>query len=242
MTRLPRPPVAAALALCAWESAHAQTAFPSGGSVPENLLRVSIEFAEPPPAGTAAGVRLTRTDGTEIERAFYPQPLWSPDGRALTLYLDPGRVKTGLAAHDAAGRPLSAGGVVELRLSGRVLRRWRVGPARTAAIDPSRWSVRPPRGGSRGPLLVVLNAPLDRRAADLVAVADASGARVAGVAELVGAEGVWRFFPAAAWRPGRYSLRLHPDLEDPEGDRVGRSFEAATLADGAAPALPFVVR
>lgn len=240
--RSPRRLAAAALAVCASIPAGAQTAYPSAGVVPANLLRVSIEFPAPPPAAAAAGVRLTRPDGTVIEGAFYPQPLWSPDGRTLTLYLDPGRVKTGLVAHDRAGRPLDPGGVVDLRLAGRVLRRWRVVAARTAAIDPSRWTVRAPARDSGGALSVVLDAPIDRRAASLIAVADAAGDRVAGHAQVVDGEAVWRFVPARRWRAGRYSLRLHPDLEDPEGNRVGRAFEATTLADGIPPPLSFVVR
>ena len=232
----------AALLACAPAASGAQMAYPSGDAVPVNLLRVSIEFPSPPPATVADGVRLTRPDGTEIEHAFYPQPLWSPDGRTLTLYLDPGRVKTGLVLHDAAGRPLASSEVVELRLSGRVLRRWRVAAERIVAIEPSRWTIRPPVRGSRGALSVALDAPLDRRAASLVAVADPAGRRVGGTAELVDGEAVWRFVPSRPWRAGRYTLRLHPDLEDPEGNRVGRAFEATTLADGASSALPFSIR
>ena len=233
---------AAMLAVCASVSTDAQTAYPSAATVPVNLLRISIEFPTQPPTDVADRVRLTRSDGTEIEHAFYPQPLWSPDGRKLTLYLDPGRVKTGLIAHDAAGRALTSGEAVELRLADLVLRRWRVAAARTEAIDPRRWSIQAPVRGSRAALSVNLVAPLDRRAASLVAVADAAGNRVEGSPELVAGETIWRFVPDYAWRPGRYSLRLHPDLEDPEGNRVGRPFEAKTVADGVPPALGFSIR
>lgn len=205
-----------------------QTAYPSGREVAANLLRISIEFPAPPPGDTAGRVHLTRADGSDIAGAFYPEPLWSPDGRVLTLYLDPGRVKTGLTVHDLAGPVLVQGERVELRIGDRTLRRWRVIGPRSTPLEPDRWRLETPRAGSMEALTVSMSAPIDRRDCDLIAVADASGRRIAGKSTLLSGERTWRFRPAMPWRKGLYRLKLRPDLEDPEGNRVSRSFESRT--------------
>ena len=204
----------------------AQTAYPSGPEVPANLLRISIEFPEPPPGTVAGRVRLTRADGSDIAGAFYPEPLWSPDGRVLTLYLDPGRVKTGLKAHDLVGRALAAGERVKLRIDDRTLREWRVIGPRSTPLEPDRWRLSTPRAGSTEALRVSMSSLIDRRDRDLIAISDASGRRITGVSTLLSGERTWRFKPAMPWRQGPYHLKLHPDLEDPEGNRVARPFES----------------
>jgi hypothetical protein len=47
------------------------------------------------------------------------------------------------------------------------------------------------------------------------------------VARLQPGEREWRFTPARAWRPGKYLLRAHPTLEDPQGNRLCSAFEQA---------------
>lgn len=226
-----RIPVAVLASLMLATPAIAQTAYPSGPEVPANLLRVSIEFPEPPPGAVAGRVRLTRAEGSEIAGAFYPEPLWSPDGRVLTLYLDPGRVKTGLKAHDLVGRALAAGERVQLRIGDRTLREWRVTGPTSTPLEPDRWRLETPRAETREALTVFMPAPIDRRDRDLIAVADTSGRRIAGASTLLPGERTWRFRPAMPWRKGAYRLKLHPDLEDPEGNRVARPFESRVDAE-----------
>jgi hypothetical protein len=216
------------LALCAAAASPvaAQTVYPSSVSVPANLLRVSIVF-DTPQAPDLPPARLTASDGREIEGAFYPQRLWSPDGRTLTLYLDPGRVKTGLELRETRGSILRTGIEVGLRLGSKVLKRWQVGPTWERPIEPRLGRIVPPSAGTRGAVGLEFAAPIDWQGRSLIAIAGPDGNRVPGVASLVDGERRWSFVPSTPWRSGNYVLRLHPDLEDSAGNRLSGSFESS---------------
>lgn len=221
---------------------EAPRVYPSGDEVPENLLRLSLSFAAPAAPGVLERLGLHATDGTRIAQPFLEQELWSPDARTLTLLLHPGRVKSGLRAHDDAGRALHSGDHVTLLLDGEPLKTWRVGPARTAAPDPRRWSVHAPRTGSRDAVIVTLDAPIDAQAVGYIAVVSAHGEKVRGRATLASGEGVWRLTPEAVWRAGQYRLLLHPRLEDPQGNALGNRFEQKAVASSPIAATPAELR
>ena len=91
---------------------------PSADVVPENLLRVYIEFSAPMGNGVGVDfvklVDLSGEDGA-AERvepgAFLPVEanFWSPDHTRYTLFFDPGRVKDDILPNRTSGRPLRAG-------------------------------------------------------------------------------------------------------------------------------------
>ena len=220
-------------------TATAVRVYPSGGEIPENLLRLSLVF----PAASAPGVlertALRAADGTILDRPFLQQELWSPDGLTLTLLLHPGRVKSGLRAHDEAGRPLRFGEHVTLLLDGRALKTWLIGPACTEAPDPQRWSVQPPRAGTRDAVVVALDVPIDAQAVDYLVIVSPRGERVKGRATLAVGEQGWSLTPETTWAEGPYRILIHPRLEDPQGNALRHRFEqkAATLpADAGTPA------
>lgn len=235
-----------ALALAVALLASSLTAFgaaprvhPSGDMIPENLLRFSLAFAAPTAPGVRERLVLRTADGSLLAQPFLEQELWSPDGQTLTLLLHPGRVKSGLRAHDEVGRSLRSGDRVTLLLDGEPLKTWRVGPARTAAPDPQRWSVQAPQAGTRDAVVITLDAPIDAQAIGYVAVVSARGEKVRGRATLSPGESVWRLAPEAKWAAGEYRLLVHPRLEDPQGNAVGSRFErkaGASATDSAAPA------
>jgi hypothetical protein len=216
------------LALCATATspAAAQSVYPSSATVPANLLRVSIVF-DAAPSVDLPPVRLTTPDGRDIEGAFYPQLLWSPDARTLTLYLDPGRVKTGLDLREIMGAILGVGQRVELRVGSRTLKRWIIGPAQKRPVEPRLDATQAPRQGTRDAIALSFAAPIDWQGRNLIAVAGADGRRIAGEGRLVAAERRWQFQPDRPWASGTYTLRIHPDLEDPEGNRVTTGFETS---------------
>jgi len=73
--------------------------YPSADTVPENLLRMYVEFSGP--MGRPSGIphmKLLGADGREIDGAFLPldYEFWDPDHTRFTAFLDPGRVKSGI--------------------------------------------------------------------------------------------------------------------------------------------------
>jgi hypothetical protein len=201
------------------------TVRPSGTVVPANMLRLSLEFATAPEGPVLPRIALSRTDGSELREPFLAQELWSPDGRILTLLMHPGRVKSGLVAREALGPILVPGDDVVLTLDDRPLKRWHVGPPDLHGPVASAWSVLPVSPSSRQSLVVRLDAPVDGRDADYMAIADADDRPVDGHAELLDGESTWTFTPDAPWRAGRYRLMVRGTLEDPAGNRLNGHFE-----------------
>jgi hypothetical protein len=203
---------------------------PSAPEVPSNLLRISIEFAAPPAEPVLPQISLAHADGTPVAEPFLQQELWSPNGRILTILLHPGRVKTGLVAHEELGPILAEGENVVLAFDGRPIRRWRVGPVNRNGPDPAGWKLAPVAAGSRQALVVALDAAIDGRDAGYLAVADSRHRRVAGQARLKDGEKTWAFTPDQPWRAGHYQLVVRATLEDAAGNRLGSHFETAVDA------------
>jgi hypothetical protein len=216
--------------------AHAQAAQPvprvvqvqpSGPEVPANLLRISIRFAAPVEGPLLGKLSLMHANGQRIEEPFLEQELWSPSGKVLTIMMHPGRVKTGLNAREAMGPILSMGDDVALAIDGRPIKRWSVGPTRGTGPVASAWTLSEVHAGSREPLVVRLDGPIDGRDADYLAIADGQNRRVPGHVQLTNGETTWTFAPRAPWQAGAYQLVARSTLEDAAGNRLGGHFETS---------------
>ena len=229
-------------ALCAlalWTAAAAQAVAaqlvpvavqPSGPEVPANLLRISLVFAQPVGEHVLPRLELRQANGNVIDKPFLEQELWSPSGKILTVLLHPGRVKSGLIAHDTVGPVLHADGLVVLTLDGQEIKRWKVGSDDHDGPRPSGWNVGSVLAGTREPLVVELDAPIDGRDVDYLAVANSSNRRIQGRARLEVGEKRWTFTPDAPWTESRYTLAVFGNLEDASGNRLNGHFESPGTA------------
>ena len=167
------------------ETGNAEVAaiYPPIAVVPENLLRMYVEFSAPMGSRKAGEfVRLLdRTSGTDtvVDEAFLPveADFWSPDHKRYTLFLDPGRVKRGILPNRERGRPLRAGHAYALAISaewpdehGQPLKaafrhEFTAGPAVASGIDASAWRITPPAPGTRDRLVVEFDRALDHAVA-----------------------------------------------------------------------------
>lgn len=218
---------------------------PSGSEVPANLLRLTIQFERPVEGAVLRRLALLRADGTRIPEPFLEQELWAPDGRLLTVLMHPGRVKSGLIAHDELGPILFAGEDVTLVLDGHPIKRWSVGQADTVGPDATAWTISAVRVDSRQALVVKLDGPIDGRDADYLAIADQQGRRVPGHARLADGEQTWRFVPDSRWSAGMYKLVARGTLEDAAGNRLGSRFETPVQSPPGTPVdavIPFLVK
>ncbi|HEY2302552.1 MAG TPA: hypothetical protein VGH66_11700 [Acidimicrobiales bacterium] len=216
--------------------------FPSAGAVPLNLLKVYISFSAPMSEGEAAGaVHVRRVDTGEVLRGvFLPMDpeLWDPERRRLTMLLDPGRIKRGLAPHLEAGYPLIEGVPIVVVIDrgfrdaeGRPLaagaeRRYRVGAAVRTLIDPSVWECDQPMAGTTDPLTLRFDRPLDRALlGHSLQVARAASGPISGSPALGPDEQSWQFVPRRAWQPGRHVVTIASRLEDLAGNSLARVFD-----------------
>ena len=214
---------------------------PGGDVLPENILRLYLHFSAPMGRRGGGGhVRLLDQDGREVVDPFLPleAELWNREHTRYTLFLDPGRVKTGIRPNDEMGRALIGGRRYTLVVDpdwpdahGRPLSTefrhvFRAGPAIETALDLMRWTVAPPPAGSRDPFVVSFPHALDQGLlARALAVESAAGVAVAGTSGAAARETEWRLIPDVPWQAGRYRLVVLGILEDPSGNRIGRAFE-----------------
>jgi hypothetical protein len=212
---------------------------PTAATVPRNLLRCYVEFSAPMREAGAAHVRLVDGDGAPLAGALLPTAyeLWDTGRRRLTVLLDPARIKRGLAPHQEIGYPLQAGTTVSLVVdaefpdaAGRPLRAvamrtWTVVGDERRRLEPSSWSLRPGAAGTREPLLVTFDRPLDHAlAARCLRVVDSTGS-IDGAGDVGLDDRSWTFVPAAPWAAAPHHLVVDPVLEDVAGNSVQRVFD-----------------
>lgn len=226
--------------------------YPSVEELPVNQLKLYIHFSGPMSEGWAArAVHVRRADNHEpLDGVFLMEPeLWDRERRRLTLLLDPGRIKRGLAPHEEAGYPLIEGVPVVVIIeaefrdaAGRPLRiggerRYAVGPPVRARVDPTHWRYHCPTAGSMDPLTVEFDRPLDHALLQhSLWVNDAAGVALAGRGSVGPGEQSWRFEPQSPWEEGRYVVIVDPRLEDLAGNSLIRVFDRDLMRADDAPA------
>jgi hypothetical protein len=236
--------------------------YPSAEKLPENLLRLYLQFNGPMRRGDVYDfIRLLGPDGKPVETPFvtFGEELWSADGTRLTLLLDPGRQKHDLLPRQQAGPVLEAGNQYTLVISGdwpdaygrplgqEVRKQFTALAADPRPVQPADWKLTPPSAGSRDPLIVTFDRSLDHELLQrTLTVTDPAGKTIDGELKVIYHETGWQFVPQQAWPAGDYSLMVEPILEDVSGNRVGRAFEVDEDRTEAQPPQaairPFTVR
>lgn len=227
--------------------------YPSGDELPVNLLKLYLHFSGAMSEGwavRAVGVRRA-DDGAPLDGVFLASSteLWDHRHRRLTLLLDPGRIKRGLVPNVKAGYPLQEGVAVVVAvdaafhdaedrpLCAGLERRFRVGPPLRSRVEPRAWDISRPRAGTREPLLVTFDRPLDRALLDrCLWVHGQSGAACEGRAVTGASERSWRFEPRSPWSESAYLLLVDPRLEDLAGNSLVRVFDRDLTSADDAPA------
>ncbi|HYF00372.1 MAG TPA: hypothetical protein VEJ18_15740 [Planctomycetota bacterium] len=208
--------------------------YPTADRLPANLLKFYLHFSKPMREGARVfdGIRLRRSDGSEIAEPWRRAELWTEDARRLTLWIHPGRVKRGVNLREQEGPVLEPGRSYTLEIGAELLDgegrpMGRAFTKRFTAVeedhekpDPWAWRIEPPKAGTRDPLTVRFPEPLDRW---LLARGLSLG--VAGRPSVGPGETSWSFTPADPWPRGELLLRIQPLLEDLAGNTPQRRFE-----------------
>jgi hypothetical protein len=214
--------------------------YPTTEDVPENLLRIYVEFSRPMREKEVHRyVRLEDAEGLEVADAFVEVEtgLWDREGRRLTLFFHPGRIKRGVGPNVALGPPLREGNTYRLvvdremtdargyPLEAAFEHELRAGPADRLSPNPSRWTVSPPSDPA-APIQVAFDEILDRALlARFVRVETSAGEAVQGEARPdEDGRGV-TFQPEEPWARGGYRVLVHPEIEDLAGNSPARLFD-----------------
>ena len=118
-----------------------------------------------------------------------------------------------------------------------------------AQPDASKWRVQTPRAGTKEPLRIDFDEPLDHAMLlRVLEVADGQERFVAGKIEVGKNEQSWSFSPELAWTAGPHNVFVDTTLEDLAGNSIGRPFEVdmfkkvTTVIQRARISIPFEVR
>lgn len=218
---------------------------PTTDAWPANQLRVYIEFSAPMSGrGGTDHLHLLDDSGREVADPFLPldYDFWNADRTRFTAFLDPGRVKSGLAPRAEMGPALQPGRKYTLvvdqdwrdaygqPLGDAFRREFRTVAPDVTPIDMAKWTIALPKAGTTAAVEVRFGEPLDRplllRA---LAIKAASGEVVPGDAHAGDDDRSWSFEPELPWPAGTYSLVALSILEDLAGNQLGRTFEVDTF-------------
>ena len=222
--------------------------FPSGDSLPENLLRFHVCFSSPMQRGHARNhIALIGPDGRPASDVLYRPPveLWDRSMTQLTILLDPGRIKRGVGPNRALGPPLKAGHAYTLAIGsgmvdswGRPLRKrfyksFLVTEAVREPIAVQHWKVLPPAPRGHQPLELMFPQPLDwALLRHSIKIASKEGPPIEGDIRIYHGERRWSFTPRSRWTPGSYRIRIAPCLEDICGNNLLGAFDRPLRSAG----------
>lgn len=215
-------------------SAAVTEIYPSGETLPENTLRFYIHFSIPMTPHVAFDyIKLRDASGTVDDSAFmlFKQELWNEDRTRLTVLIDPGRIKRGVATNVELGPALRAGQQYALSVEGgwpsadgaSVLppfsRTFTVSSAIRERPDVGLWQAALPCVGATDPLHITLDRPFDRHllSKDIQVVAK-DGQIVGGMIHVGAGETSWSFTPNEAWSQNELVVVASTDLEDVAGN------------------------
>lgn len=215
--------------------------YPQVDTVPENLLKIYLEFAQPMQRlGNALDfVTVTNETDGEIVQPFLrlESELWNAEGTLLTLWLDPGRIKTDLIPNREQGLPLEVGNTYRLdidsqwkseggvALQQRYFKRWVVGPQDDQQPKLNNWQLEIKKGNGQEPLNIDFGEPMDAfLGVETLRFYDDAG-RVNGQLEWVQQQQQLRFTPERAWQGPEVEIRVESRLEDLAGNNLERLFD-----------------
>lgn len=214
--------------------------YPSGDELPANLLKFYLHFSKAMRESKTVfdHIHLRGPDGKEIADPWRRTELWSEDGKRLTLWIHPGRVKMGVNLREDLGPALEPGRRYTLVIDADLLdadgqalgkeftKEFHTGPELRAKVRVQDWKVQPPRAGTSQPLTLQFPRPLDRALLErLITVVDDNGTVAASRIEVGVAEQTWAFHPKQPWRAADYSIQVGAQLEDLAGNTPARVFD-----------------
>ncbi|TDR32137.1 Ig-like domain-containing protein [Hydromonas duriensis] len=215
--------------------------YPSTQKIPENVLRFYIQFSQPmQEMGILQHVHLTDSEGHNLSGVFYENQyeLWNNNRTKVTLIVDPGRVKTGLEAHEQMGRAFVAGQTYHLTVDNQLLNfageklekpytKEFVGVTEDiTAPRIQNWRISEPQHGTTEALYIDFKEPLDHISAQTLIKVLHHNHEVNGAVTLSQDESVWQFTPSEPWQAdGTYELIVNAQLEDIASNSLDLAFE-----------------
>lgn len=217
--------------------------YPSTDTVPQNLLKMYFVFSEPMQEVGNSLDFISITDNYTGKRNSVflelPSELWNKEHTRLTLWLDPGRIKTDLIPNKKEGLPLKEGRNYTLRIAENLKsakgvklnqsysKDFFVSTSDRQKPDSFTWQISPPKKDSKGVLEIKFNEPMDGvLAKEVISITDNSGKTIRGRYELVDHERQLNFYPETLWYSTTYEITVRSLLEDLAGNNLNHLFDS----------------
>jgi hypothetical protein len=215
--------------------------FPSGDTLPRNLLKFYFQFSRPMREGQfLKHVVLLKNGKDTVPQVFLDlQPeLWNHDRTLLTLWLDPGRIKRELQPNKKLGEPLMKESHYQLiikntftdaqgvSLPEEYRKDFVVSERDSLSPSPQQWTIVSPRARTKEPLEINFHEILDHALlTETIKVLDAKANAVDVHIQLNSQESGCRLVPHKLWVAGNYVLQTESKLEDLAGNNLNRIFD-----------------
>ncbi len=212
---------------------------PEAKVLPANTLRFYVHFQRPAEAHFDRDQLCLLDDKEQVVHDPFlvlSQELWSPDGRRLTVLMEPGRIKRGLGADPTHEPALVVGRTYTLIITvlGQTARyAFRVSDPVLEALNETNWRLVSPTVGSLDPAVVHFDRVMDTALCeDEIGVLTPSGEVVQMSVSLTPDGTTARIMPSHPWSVGEHRLVLSERLEDICGNRLGEALDQNLSAGG----------
>lgn len=215
--------------------------FPSTDLWPANQLKFYLHFDQSMQAGFLQHyLKIYDARGRALQAPFLDmaQELWDMEQKRLTVWFDPGRIKSLLIPNQQMGSPLHANQTYRLVVkkgwpaaNGLPLAEDQIKVFRTGHKDqqkpiPESWEVTTPSADTKQALVIYFQESMDMAMLQSgIAVLDQQAQIVPGKTVVGLEEKSWCWIPQQAWKVGTYRLRISTDLEDLAGNNLIRLFD-----------------
>lgn len=212
--------------------------YPSTDTVPENLLKMYFKFSKPmQEVGNALDYISITNEATDEEVDVFLElntELWNNEHTLLTLWLDPGRIKTDLIPNKELGLPIIKGNTYTLKVDqtwkdayGNTLdkayeKTFRVTDRDAKKPNVNSWSV----FTTSESLIIHFNEPMDGiLASEVFNVKNEADTYITGDFELTDNESVLKFYPKVPFKKGNYTIEVESKFEDLAGNNLNHAFD-----------------
>jgi hypothetical protein len=232
-------------------AAFVEKVYPTTAELPANHLKFYLYFSRPMRESRTIFDHFHILDdrGKPVLDPWRRTELWSTDGRRLTLWIHPGRIKTGVNLRDDLGPVLEPDRSYTLVIDREVLdadgrplretfrKKFRTTKPVRLLTDITQWKVQRPVAGTRKPVVLAFPRPLDHALLQrFVQVIDSENRAVAGRFELGAEERSLLFHPTHPWKSQTYQIVVDRNLEDLAGNTPEELFDVDN--EGAATPAP----
>lgn len=215
--------------------------YPTDSLLPMNLLKIYLYFSAPMRSGQAfEHLKLLNEKGEVVADPFLylDKELWDKEGKRLTIWFDPGRIKRDLTPNEMFGLPLQTGQSYQLvadknwqDIRGNSLKENFVKSFSVVENDRQQpkttdWTIDFPKSGTPTALKIRFGEAMDYALLqNSLAIFNKKNEIVAGEVKIKNGEKEWWFLPKENWQAGTYTLRVAAVLEDLAGNNLNRLFD-----------------